>query len=164
MAWVLLAIVAVFAAQVLFGGKGLAPGKPAPRVRVPMLGGGTALLGDPEEVQVLDFWATWCGPCMESMPVVAKVAGDVAGRGVKLYAVNQDDASSAREERVRGFLRGLGISALPVALDEGAAREQYRINTLPTLYVVARGEVREVHVGGMTESQLRAAILAALPR
>ena len=64
-------------------------GKPAPDFRLDMLDGTKFNLADHKEnVLVLDFWASWCGPCLQVMPQVDKVAREFADQGVKLVAVN----------------------------------------------------------------------------
>src|SRR5690606_5276221 len=69
-------------------------------------------------VVLLDFWATWCTPCVESMPVVERVGRALASRGLVTVAVN-GDAGPKREERVRAFLARHGLGGLQVALDDG---------------------------------------------
>src|SRR5689334_20599579 len=67
-------------------------GKAAPEIQLPLYGGGDFSLADLRgKVVVLDFWATWCPPCVASMPHVEETAGRYADRGVMLYAVNVDD-------------------------------------------------------------------------
>jgi thiol-disulfide isomerase/thioredoxin len=58
------------------------------------------------QVVVVNFWATWCGPCKEEMPSLAKLGKDYAGRGVKVVAISVDrlqDAPAAKD-----FLRSHG--------------------------------------------------------
>jgi thiol-disulfide isomerase/thioredoxin len=58
------------------------------------------------QVVVVNFWATWCGPCKEEMPSLAKMSKDYADKGVKVVAISVDrlqDGAAARE-----FLKGHG--------------------------------------------------------
>ena len=64
-------------------------GKPAPPTKLTLMSGESLDLESLKgQVVMLDFWASWCGPCRVSLPVVTKVAGDYADRGVQFYAVN----------------------------------------------------------------------------
>jgi hypothetical protein len=64
-------------------------GKPAPDFELEVLGGSKFRLAQSKgKVIILDFWATWCGPCLQAMPQVEKVAGEFRDRGVELLAVN----------------------------------------------------------------------------
>src|SRR5690349_4238380 len=77
-------------------------GKPAPAFSLDLLKGGKATLADHKNknVVILDFWATWCGPCVQAMPIVSEVAKSFADKGVVLYAVNEQEEADA----VKAFL------------------------------------------------------------
>jgi len=140
-----------------------AAGSDAPTVEIPLLDGGTldlaALRG---KVVVLDFWATWCAPCVESMPVVRKVGEELAGKGVVTVAVNGDDGDR-REELVRHFLRRQKLEGLTVALDDGSAARAFEVTALPTLVVIGRdGKVATAHLGAVDEPLLRSLVTATL--
>ena len=137
-------------------------GKPAPDVSLDLLDGGKFKLAEHRgHVVVLDFWASWCGPCMQAMPQVDAVAGEFADRGVELFAVNlQEDRTAAA-----GALERLKIHPA-VALDvDGAAAEHYEVTAIPqTVVIDAKGNVAQLFVGGGPNfpEQLRAAIEKAL--
>lgn len=121
-------------------------GKPAPPFDLEMLGGGRFKLEEHRgSIVVLDFWATWCGPCMQSMPVVEKIVAEFADQGVRLVAVNlqeEPQAIDAKLERLQ--LR------LPVALDrDGAVAEAYEARAIPQTVVIDReGHIANLFVGG----------------
>ncbi len=110
------------------------------------------------KVVVLDFWATWCGPCRRWMPIVAKVEKQLAGRGVSFYAVNVAETT----EQVRAFLRTAGATP-PVLLDrDGKVATAYGASAIPLTAVIGRdGRVAQVLVGLHPEEDLRAALRAA---
>ena len=58
------------------------------------------------QVVVLNFWATWCGPCKEEMPSLAKLQKDYAEKGVKVVAVSVDRLEDA--DKAKDFLRASG--------------------------------------------------------
>jgi len=123
-------------------------GKQAPELALELLGGGKAAL-EPhrgKEVVVLDFWATWCPPCVRGLPVVAKVTGDFKDKGVMFYAVNEQEPA----DTIRGFLENKKLS-IPVALDkDGKAGERYGVTGIPQTVLIGRdGTVQAVHVGFM---------------
>src|SRR5690606_22351742 len=70
-------------------------GQQAPDFQLELLDGTPFRLSEHQgRVVVLDFWATWCGPCVQSMPEVERVAGEFADRGVELIAVNLEEPAS----------------------------------------------------------------------
>lgn len=112
-------------------------------------------------VVVLDFWATWCPPCVEGLPALEAMAKERAERGLKVLAVNvQEDARTVARFKER---TGLG---LPVLFDsEGAVAGLYKVTGIPQTVVIDRaGVVRKVLVGfgPQTKSQLAEAVDAAL--
>lgn len=111
-------------------------------------------------VVVLDFWATWCGPCVASMPALDAIHKEFSEKGLKLFALN------LREEKktVEQFLAAKSLS-LPVLLDEqGRVANQYAVSGIPQTVVIGKdGVIRKVFVGfGGDDAPLRSAIEAAL--
>lgn len=121
-------------------------GKAAPPIVLDLLDGGKLDLASHKgkNVVILDFFATWCGPCRMAMPVVAEVAKSYADKGVVFYTIN----SSEPPERIKPFLSALGLT-VPVALDTNhAVATQYRVATIPHMVVVDKeGNVCAVHHG-----------------
>jgi thiol-disulfide isomerase/thioredoxin len=112
-----------------------------------------------KDVVLLDFWATWCPPCVAALPKIDRVAASFADRGVVFYAVNQQEDA----ETVVGFLEEKGLTP-PTLLDlEGAAAAAYGVEGLPTSVLIGRdGRVQVVHIGlsGSLEKKLTAELEA----
>lgn len=122
-------------------------GKPAPNFTIPLFAGGNldlAALKKEEKVIILDFWASWCGPCRVGLPILTKVVDKYKEKGVVLYGVNAGED----EATVQAFLEQTDID-LTVAMDpKRVAQRAYGANSLPTTAIIGKdGVVREVHVG-----------------
>jgi len=122
-------------------------GAVAPDFTLPSLKGEEVTLSDHkgEDIVLLDFWATWCGPCRMAMPVVEEVAEKFAEQGVQLYAVNLREAP----ERIRGFLETVGVEESDVLLDQrGAVQRDYAASNIPRMVVVGKdGTIQAIHRG-----------------
>ncbi len=122
-------------------------GKQAPAFDLPTLDDGRAAVPDPKltnAVIVLDFWATWCGPCRKALPAVVKATGAFKDKGVVFYAVNEQE----QPDRIREFMKKNGV-ACRVALDEeGQVGNLYKVRGIPQTVLIGRdGTVQAVHVG-----------------
>ncbi|MCC7381892.1 MAG: TlpA family protein disulfide reductase [Deltaproteobacteria bacterium] len=118
---------------------------------------GLAELAD--RVVLIDFWATWCPPCVASMPTLAKLHRELSAQGFSVLGVNIEPGD---ELKVRAFLRERGID-FPVVVDPGHIARRYGVFSYPTSFLVGRdGVIRSVHHGPANESSLRRAIEAAL--
>jgi len=110
------------------------------------LAGREVRLGDAQgKVRVVDFWATWCDPCRDQLPVLELLARAHAAEGLQVYGVAVDEDRAQLE----AFLDAtpLGITVL---WDKGGARHAERLDVqrLPTTLVLDRaGVVRFVHQG-----------------
>lgn len=136
-------------------------GQEAPSFELENLAGESINLTDHlgKDVVILDFWATWCPPCVAALPKINKVADSFAEKGVVFYAVNQQEEL----EQVQEFLEEKEL-AVPVALDvEGNVGNDYSIEGLPTSILIGKdGKVQVVHVGlsGDLEAKLTAELEA----
>jgi thiol-disulfide isomerase/thioredoxin len=121
-------------------------GKEAPAFTLDLLGGGKLDLAEHKgkHVVILDFWASWCGPCRKAMPVYAKIAEEYKEKGVAFYAVNLAESA----ETARGFLEKVGVQCA-VALDaDGNVGKKYGAASIPMSVIIGKdGIVTHVHAG-----------------
>jgi cytochrome c biogenesis protein CcmG/thiol:disulfide interchange protein DsbE len=131
-----------------------AVGQPAPVFRGRLLEGGELSLADLRgRVVLLEFWATWCGPCMTEMPMLVGLMQDLGPRGLVVVGVNLEGASA--ERAVRDVVEEAKVH-FPIVLDDGAVSELYRVRALPHRLLLDRtGTIRGVMSGGVAEDQLR---------
>ena len=138
----------------------VAPGRPAPPFVMERYGGGEvsleALRG---KVVLLDFWATWCPPCVEELPHLVEIAGEYADRGLVLVAANRDDPPH-HKATVGIFLDRRAKELAPhVAFADDALARAYGVVALPSLYIIGPdAAVIEVHRGALSRSQLRSRV------
>lgn len=119
--------------------------KPAPALTLRLLDGSDWSLAAQRGHPVLvNFWATWCEPCREEMPALARLAERERASGLQVVAVNFREAGPT----VRRFVESTAL-ALPVALDaDGAAAKAFDAHAFPsTVAIDAAGRVRFVVMG-----------------
>lgn len=101
---------------------------------------------------ILDFWATWCGPCQMQTPILDRVARRYQDKGLKVVGVNvhDDDPVAARKYAQKKNL------SYPIVVDEsGLAQRDYAVNNLPSLILVDReGRIVRVSRGLVDEATL----------
>ncbi len=120
-------------------------GKLAPGFQLPDLSGQLVSLGDLRGNPVLvNFWASWCGPCVYEMPYIQEVYNRWSDRGLVVLAISIGESPS----QVREFMESNHLS-FPVLLDgDGAVAEQYNIRGIPTtVFVDKEGIIRAMRVG-----------------
>jgi len=97
------------------------------------------------KVVLLDFWATWCGPCKESIPHLTQLYKNYQDKGFELIGMSMD--KSGEVEMVRRFVKSMDILYPIIMTPEDVARN-YKITGLPTTVLIDKeGKVREKIVG-----------------
>ena len=96
------------------------------------------------EVVMLNFWASWCGPCRQEMPLMDELYGQYKDLGFTILAVNVDEN---REEAHR-FLDKVPVT-YPILYDpESSVSELYEVQAMPTTVMIDRnGNARYLHYG-----------------
>jgi thiol-disulfide isomerase/thioredoxin len=107
------------------------------------------------KVMVVQFWATWNGPCKHSFPKLQELYAKYAPRGFEIAALSVDDDGGTESTMNGGKTSFIGDAArewgakFPVAWDRGhEVADRWRPTTVPTIYVIDRGgRVRFIHHG-----------------
>jgi len=105
-------------------------------------------------IVILDFWATWCGPCVASLPKITELAQQYKGAEVDLITVNIEQTSA----EIRALLDRLKIHPVVVLDSDGAVARAYQAQAIPQTVIIDRdGKVKHVIVGGgvATEAKIR---------
>jgi peroxiredoxin len=126
---------------------GLGIGEKAPDFELLNLEGEKVKLSDFQGKKImLNFWATWCPPCKEEMPVMEKYFKQASSEKVVILAVNIDP-----QYNVKKFVTEMGVS-FPVLLDEkDEVNSTYQILTIPTTYFIdEKGIIRAKYLSAMT--------------
>jgi len=117
----------------------------APDFTLRTMGGPNMRLAEQRgRVVMINFWATWCGPCRQEMPQLSKLYDKYRGSGFVLMGVNvDDDVRNATDVAAK-----LAVS-FPVLLDtDKAVSKLYDLTTMPSTVLVDRdGKVRYLHRG-----------------
>jgi thiol-disulfide isomerase/thioredoxin len=107
---------------------------------------------------LINFWATWCDPCREELPLLDRIAGTYP-ETLRVIGVETGDP----EDAVRSFLEPLALTNLTVVLDPTlTARDRYLVRGLPTSFFVdSNGTVRQIKIGALDSSEIDS-ILASM--
>lgn len=138
----LTALSALFLAQYCFA----EDAKPAPACQLTRLDNGQALDWSSYRGQVVyvDFWASWCGPCVESFPFMNKLENELKDQGLAVIAVDLDE----EPEDGKRFVAEHPVAFTVAADSQQQCAKQFQVKAMPSSYLIDRkGMIREVHLG-----------------
>lgn len=121
-------------------------GKPAPDFELQNLEGAKVKLSSHKgkNVVVLDFWASWCGPCVAGLPHMTKVADKFKAQGVVFYGVNLRE----KPDVAQAFLEQSGLKFNVLLDSDGAVAKLFGVSGIPQSVIIDKdGKIHDIHVG-----------------
>jgi cytochrome c biogenesis protein CcmG/thiol:disulfide interchange protein DsbE len=142
-----------------FGGKqtgGIVPAvsrREMPRMVLEQLDGGMWRMEDHHgQVVLINYWATWCGPCREETPGLARLSRELGAKGLAVVGVSLDDGDKGK---VRSFVEAFRLP-YPVAFPGQMSQMEQGLEGIPTTILVDReGRVAKTYVGAVREEDFR---------
>lgn len=136
---------------------GVAQNWPLPALRLATLDGGTQSLAQPGQLTLVNFWATWCVPCLQEIPDLVRLQRQ--GGHVHIVGVALDSGSAMS---IRAFAQKHGMTYPLLMADGKSFDSRFGLFGLPTTLIVDRhGTVRRRLLGPQTLAQFEAALSAA---
>ena len=137
-------------------------GQPAPEFSLPAISGESVRLADLRgHPVVLNFWASWCPPCLTELPALVSAWNAERPAGLQVLAINGDDE---RVAVIREFTTRM-VLPFPVLLDARArVNNRYRVTGLPTtVFIDSAGIVRALNPGPIDADALAKGLKTILP-
>ncbi len=133
----------------------------APDIELKGLGGETVRLSELRgKVVMLNFWATWCQPCLAEIPELNRMQRDLDARGLKIVGVSWDDTA----ENIKEFQKDVVKLEYTTLLGGEDVQKQFNgIPSLPTTFIIDReGRIRQKIIGARDRSGFEAAVMPLL--
>ncbi|MEP7083913.1 MAG: TlpA disulfide reductase family protein [Betaproteobacteria bacterium] len=162
----MLFLCAALGQQQAFAGSDLKPwtGGPAPQLALRDLAGQPVKLSDFKgKVVVVNFWATWCAPCLEEMPSMQRLREKFSLAGLEVLAVNFQEA----QPKIEAFLKKRPLKLTILRDQDGSARTAWGVRVFPTSFVIDTDQrIRYTVTGDVdwTSSKVESQIRELLPR
>ena len=103
-----------------------------------------------KKIIVLNFFATWCGPCREEMPELNRYFNDHKSDSLLLVGIDAEE----KQDRVEQFLNDLKVD-FPAGIDEGNIQKQYGVTAFPTTVLIGvDGKVQFYETGGLVNAEV----------
>jgi thiol-disulfide isomerase/thioredoxin len=134
---------------------------PAPDFSLEALNGKTTKLSDFRgKAVLLNFWATWCGPCKIEMPWFVDLQKEYGSQGLQIVGVAMDDAS---KEDIAKFAKDMGVN-YPILIGKEAVGDEYGgVPALPESFLIARdGRIVDRIIGLRGKAEIEDAVKKAL--
>lgn len=130
---VLLAV--CFAGTYVAKAQSVQTGKKAPDIFLPNAQGDSVLLSaafEKNSYVLIDFWASWCGPCRRAMPALKKLYGKYHGRGLEIFSISLDQDNASWKSAMRED----GTNWLHVLDEEGNTANTWGVSFIPNTFLL----------------------------
>jgi cytochrome c biogenesis protein CcmG/thiol:disulfide interchange protein DsbE len=127
--------------------------KMMPPLAMEQLGGGTWRMTDHRgQVVLVNYWATWCGPCWEETPGLVRLARELGSQGLAVVGISLDEGT---HQKVQKFVDDFKVP-YPVAFPAPMSQLAWGMQGVPTTILVDReGRVAKIYVGAVREQDFR---------
>jgi cytochrome c biogenesis protein CcmG/thiol:disulfide interchange protein DsbE len=152
-AFIVMAVVLHFGARQSGGIAPVGERRPMPELAMAQLDGGTWRMTEHRgQVVLVNYWATWCGPCWEETPGLIRLSKELGPKGLAVVGVAIDEGGT---EKVTSFVNDLHVP-YPIALPEKMSQMEYGMEGVPTTILVDRqGRVAKTYVGAVRQADFR---------
>lgn len=111
---------------------------------------------------ILNFWATWCAPCRQEMPVLQELYTARQDTGLIILAINEDDHGNA--DAIRAYMNQAGLTFRALLDPQGKVATLYNVVVLPsTVFINTTGKIIATHIGPLSRPQMERYLAAMLP-
>jgi cytochrome c biogenesis protein CcmG/thiol:disulfide interchange protein DsbE len=134
--------------------------KVMPALVMAQLDGGTWRMADHRgQVVLVNYWATWCGPCWEETPGLIRLSQELGPKGLAIVGVSIDEGG---REKVQKFVNEFHVP-YPVVLPERMSQMEYGLEGVPTTILVDKqGRVAKSYVGAVRQADFKTDVEALL--
>lgn len=135
---------------------GIEPGNRAPDITLKNQYGATTKLSDYRgKIVVLNFWATWCTPCQEELPILNKLYNENKAKKVMILGLNAT-STERNQSSVINFTQKNHLD-YPILLDSnGTYSDLFQVKGYPTTYFInSKGIIKRIYIGQLTTQKLR---------
>lgn len=96
------------------------------------------------KVVYLDFWASWCGPCLQSMPFMDEMQAQLGSKGLQILALNLDEDPND----AKAFLEKQPVKLKIVSTQDDSCPTRYGVSAMPSSFLIDRkGVIRHIETG-----------------
>ncbi len=120
-------------------------GAAAPNCQLKQLTDGQAVsLAQPGKVLYVDFWASWCGPCAQSMPFLEALKNEFQAQGLEVVGVNVDE----NKDEALAFMKKHPVSFTLAQNEDGQCPAVFEVQAMPSSYLIDRqGKIQHIQLG-----------------
>lgn len=98
------------------------------------------------KVVILDFWATWCGPCKMTIPIIEQLHEEYKEQGVVILGINLDRGIDSSE--ISEFMKENGMTYFVVTDPNGSVSNKYGVTSIPRFFFIDKqGKISKVIIG-----------------